>query len=239
MKKRLFKHFVVVKFDYPENYPHLPTKKQQLRWVLLESLRNQTNTNFVLVFNSTMPIPHEGFGEIIISPCWKDKVKDAAKDYEYIITTRLDGDDFVTKDFIQTIQDAFEEKDKLVLEFNGWVYETRVKKLVRKWTFPNYVMNSFSFVEKSDNVETCYVRAHGKMKSLYEVKWTDKKIHIWCINEESLRASFQKPEQFVKNFEDERENLFKLDEMFPEIIRRIDIFNERIKKDLEIINGKR
>lgn len=230
-KKPKFKHFVIIKFDYPEGYEFIATKKQQLRWTCLESLRNQTNTEFVMVFNSTIPMPHEGFGELIVSPCWKDKVREAAQDYEYVITTRLDGDDFVTPDFIKTIQDNFEEKDKLVMVTDGWIYETRVKKLVPKYTFPNYVMNAFSFIEKSDNIETCYVKAHGRMKKYYDVKWIHKKTHIWCINEESLRACARKPEMYVAGNKDCREELFKINkEMYERILFVIDKLNDKIRR---------
>lgn len=228
-KKPRFKHFVIVKFDYPENYKFLATKKQQLRWALCDSLRRQTNTNFVMVFNSTVPMPHEGFGELIISPCWKDKVMEAAKDYEYVITTRLDGDDFVTPEFIQTIQDQFEEKNKLVLMQGGWIYDSKTKKLTDNWMCKSYTTNALSFIERSDDFESCYVREHGKMKRLYEVKRTDKQIHIWVINEESLRAGLQRDGKYTDEFEDTRQKLFNIDPKTEEILRMIDIWNKKIK----------
>lgn len=229
MKKK-FKHFVIVKFDYPENYPFLATKKQQLRWALLDSLRRQTNTEFVMVFNSTMPMPHEGFGELIVSPCWKDKVREAAKDYEYVITTRLDGDDFVTPDFIQTIQDNFEEKHQLVLMPSGWIYDSKTKRLTDNWMAKSYTTNYLSFIERSDDFDSCYVREHGKMKKLFDVKRIEEQIHIWCINEESLRAGLQRDGKYTDNHEDTRNKLYEKDPLCEEIVRRIDIFNNRIKE---------
>jgi len=238
MQKK-FKHFIIVKFDYPEGYPYLHIKKQQLRWCLLDSLRNQTNKEFVLVFNSTIPMPHEGFGEMIISPCWKDKVREAAKDYEYVITTRIDGDDFVTLDFVEKIQNAFEEKDKLILQQDGWTYETRQKKLVKNWMFQSYISNCFSFIEKADNINTCYVEAHGLMNKKYEVKKIHEKIHIWCINEESLRAINLTPEKFTHNFKDEKKKFFELDERHKGLIDAIDVFNNKIKNlKNKLINGR-
>lgn len=226
--KPKFKHFVIVKFDYPENYKFLDTKKQQLRWALCDSLRKQTNTEFVMVFNSTMPMPHEGFGELIISPCWKDKVRESAKDYEYVITTRLDGDDFVTHDFIEKIQDAFEEKDKLVLVPKGWIYDCKTKRLTNNWMTTSYTTNAISFIEKSDNMQSCYVREHGKMGKFFDVKRLEDKIHIWCINEESLRAGLQRDGKFTDHLPDISKELFEKYPPAEEIINRINIWNKRI-----------
>lgn len=234
---RKFKHFIIIKFDYPAGYPFFDTKSQQLRWTCLETLRNQTCREFVMVFNSTSPMPHEGFGELIISPCWKDKVRDAAKDYEYVITTRLDGDDFVAPDFVEQIQKNFEETEKLILATDGWIYDARVDKAVDNWTYKRYVMNSFSFIEKSDNIETCYVRPHSKMKMHYKVKWIDKKLHIWCINLESLKAWTKPSEYYMGDRPDKKEEIISLHpERYGLILKRVMQFNDmigRIKKELD------
>ena len=226
MKK--FKHFVIIKFDYPDEYEFLDVKKQQLRWTCLESLRKQTNTEFVMVFNSSIPMPHEGFGELIVSTTWKDKVRDAAKDYEYVITTRLDGDDFVGPDFIQNIQDNFEESDKMVFVSGGWIYDFKTKRLTNNWMAKSYTTNYISFIEKADNIETCYVRAHGKMKDYYNVKRDAKRTHIWVINEESLRAGLQRDGKYTDKFEDIRDTLFAEGDYFKDIINRVDVFNNKI-----------
>ena len=230
-----FKHFVIVKFDYPEGYPFMIWKKDQLRWCLLQSLRNQTNKEFVLVFNSTHPMPHEGFGEMIISPVWKDKVREAAEDYDYVITTRLDGDDFVTPDFIQTIQDNFEETDKLILQPNGWIYETRTKMLVDSFVTPTMVLNNFSFIEKVDkedplSVQSCYVWAHSMIGKKYKIKFIEEKIHIWCINQESLKAISRPPSRFIKEKPNQLEEFKKLHKIYPSIINIIDVRNDTIKR---------
>jgi len=224
-----FKHFVIVKFDYPEGYRFLATKKQQLRWGLCDSLRRQTNTEFVMVFNSTMPMPHEGFAELIISPCWKDKVREAAKDYEYVITTRLDGDDFVTPDFIQKIQDEFVEKNKLVIVPRGWIYDSKTKRLTNNWMTTSYTTNAIRFIERSDDMQSCYVREHGKMGKLFDVKRMEDKIHIWCINEESLRAGLQKDGQYTNQLPDIREELYEKDPEAEVIVGRINVWNKKIK----------
>ena len=234
----LFKHFIIIKFDYPEGSKIFYTKLQQLRWIMLETLRHQTNTEFVMVFNSTSPMPHEGFGELIISPVWKDKVRKAAEDYEYIITTRLDGDDFVTPDFIEKIQANFEPEHNLVLEPNGWIFETRVNKVVKNYRFGKFVMNAFSLIEKTDEIKTCYYMPHSHIKRHHKVKWIEDKIHIRCINRQSLRAAYLDPKKIVKNFPNLRNEITEIDDRYTNILENIIKFNNRILA-IEVENEKK
>lgn len=203
------KHFVIIKFNYPEGYPLLDTKKQFLKWICMDSLRKQTNKDFIPVIISDVPLSSEGFGEFIISLNWKDKVKEMIKGYDYVITTRLDSDDFVTPDFIQTIRDNFEEKDKLVIQLDGYVYDVRTKKLIDNTLFRKLTSSILSFVEKADGAEFCYVGEHGKMCKLYQTKWVNEKSSVWCINDGSIQSITRNPEYFSKGMKEYKREIFK------------------------------
>lgn len=191
-----FKHFVIIKFNYPEGCDKIETKKQVLKWISLDSLRKQTNKDFVLVLITDMELSSEGFGEYIFSLNWKDKIKKMCDGYEWIITTRMDADDFVTPDFIQTIQDNFEKKDKLVISPNCSIYDVRSDKLISSRFFGNTTLNNLSMIEKVDNLETVYVRTHGEMGKLYPTKWIDKILWTWVIWGGCIQSNKRKSDYF-------------------------------------------
>lgn len=231
MKK--FKHFVIIKFNYPEGYKGIETKKQVLKWLSLDSLRKQTNKDFVLVLITDMELSSEGFGEYIFSLNWKDKVKKMSEDYEWIITTRMDADDFVTPDFIQKIQDNFEEKDKLVLSPNCSIYDVRTDKLMTNKFHNKTTLNNLSLIEKTDNIDTVYVRTHGEIGKFYPVKWLDECLWTWVIWGGCIQSNRRKPDYFdsgtIKPKSITDINYFNLIKKFDDKITKInEVNNEKI-----------
>lgn len=166
----------------------------------LPSVRNQINQNFVwCVFFDTstseyfrdkikiIEANYKNFKPIFIDGMGylKDSFIDfishnISKDEEdYIITTRLDNDDIVHKDFVNTIQSLFQPIDLTVIDLKkGYQVSIDIEKPeVRLYTHP---FNAFiSIIESSKSFNTVFSRAHyGWKNENYIVSFVDKRLWI-------------------------------------------------------------
>ena len=148
------KHFVIMRFFtfYDKKYPYDIYDVNFLRQQIilarnaLGSLENQTNKNFELVFmvndkffvdskyefifsslkNSTsLPITFIKRNDI------KLLTKDALNEYNYVITSRMDFDDFIYKDAIAIAQGKVDECDSILAHgyCKGYIYRQRASEL--------------------------------------------------------------------------------------------------------------
>ncbi len=90
------------------------------------------------------------------------------KDSEYLITTRIDNDDAVEKDYVQRIQKLFREQECEVLCFL-WGYRLYGENLYLIFSVTNHFT---SLVEKYnlDNFKTVYVKSHTVLYKVASVK---------------------------------------------------------------------
>lgn len=72
----------------------------------------------------------------------------------YVITSRMDNDDVISDMYIQTIQDAFQPKDKLIINLNsGFDYHSQLH-LLTKWN--KRFRNGFMSLIEASNAATIY-----------------------------------------------------------------------------------
>lgn len=158
------------------------------------SVSNQSNQNFkwLVFFDIDTPEPFkqkiadyakkwENFVPVYLDcpmPYGKfpDQVRTIVRQYipsdsEYLITTWLDNDDAIHKDYVQFIQDNFEPKDGETLNF-FFGYQLAEGKLYFDFELANHFI---SLIEKynPESFNTCLCRPH---KELYEVCKSAKKI---------------------------------------------------------------
>ena len=147
MADKTIKHFVFVQFFSWQNpkYPYdvfdvdflstqLPLAKNILR-----SLENQTNKNFEVAFYTHPKLLSDSKYEIIFSELknsttlpikiilhWERRslVKEALNEYDFVIQTRMDFDDFIFKDAVEDTQSKINEcEDILVYGYcKGYTY---------------------------------------------------------------------------------------------------------------------
>lgn len=122
--------------------------------------------NFVPVYLDC-PLPYGEF---------PDEVKQVVRQYipndcEYLITTWLDNDDAIHRDYVQMIQDNFDRQDGETLNF-FFGYQLVDDKLYLDFELANHFI---SLIEKYDpeSFNTCLCRPH---KELYEVCNSAKKV---------------------------------------------------------------
>jgi hypothetical protein len=194
-------HFLLTRFNVRVNYD---SKRSGInpdwlshRFDLFErfcypSVRAQTNSNFkwLVYFDSDTPAffkekisqyaKWKNFFPIYIDAEFCDQLnrevvsRFVEEQTEYLITTRIDNDDAVCKNFIQLIQDHSEKKEFEFLSFlNGYVLDTG-----KLYSF-KYVNNPFiSLVEKigsssANDFKTILCGEHSQLSTLGNIKRID------------------------------------------------------------------
>ena len=138
MADKTIKHFIFVQFFNWQNpkYPHdvwdvdfLSTQLPLTRNVLT-SLENQTNKNFEIYFYTNPKLfADEKYKFVfsalqdstvlplkIIKPGERNRlIKDALNEYDFVIQSRIDFDDFIFKDSIKDTQSKIDECDKMLV----------------------------------------------------------------------------------------------------------------------------
>jgi len=145
----------------------------------LPSVINQTNQNFIwfLIFDLDTPLKYkteintlirnqpnfkviysDGFDELL--PSIKSEIKKHIKEYDqYLITTRLDNDDTIHKDFIKTIQNLFSPIENLIIDLRkGYQLIIEDKTEIRE--FYDCFNPFISLVESISNYNTVLAKEH-------------------------------------------------------------------------------
>ena len=193
-----FEHFVLTRFNVRTNYGKskigLDPDWLSHRFKLFEnfcypSVQAQSNQNFKWLVYFDSDTPEEFKNKILEYSKWqnfipiyincqfthelnkKNILKHLTGSAEYLITTRLDNDDGVSKEFIQVIQDNFQEqKFELINLTYGYVWSD-----FKLYSF-KYLNNPFmSLIEKinSQNIDsfnTILCGEHTQLSSMGAIK---------------------------------------------------------------------
>lgn len=114
----------------------------------------------------------------------------AKSDTDYIITSGLDNDDSLHKDYINEVQSYFNQQDFLYLDFvDGYTLQIRPEARVGKKLHP---FNPFaSLIEKNDNAQSIYFREHHHWKREKRVlQIRHKRIWSSVIHSENMVNEF-------------------------------------------------
>lgn len=165
----------------------------------LPSVKNQTNQEFkwLVFFDTDTPKIYKEKNEQIAEsyptfiPIYLSGIEQFNKEIgniifnhsasEYIITSRLDNDDLLHKDFIQTIKENSRYSDELIIDFErGYQLIDKTKG----FEIRNYIhfLNPFiSLVERRGNLQTVMARNHRDWFNAKElIKISDKA--MWVEN---------------------------------------------------------
>ncbi|WP_026970214.1 glycosyltransferase [Algoriphagus terrigena] len=117
----------------------------------------------------------------------------AERNFDYLITTRLDTDDMLHIKFLQEIQSQFKGSDYLPINFNnGYVYDIFsgvTAKVSHKF---NPFMSLISKVEDGIPVKTIFHRMHHEFQNDPQVNKINTQVPMWCmtINEYNYSTGF-------------------------------------------------
>jgi hypothetical protein len=164
----------------------------------LPSVKNQTNKNFIWVIILDVDTPDffkdklksilnidlniklifaDGFNGL--TPTLLNEIKNITtpKD-KYIITTRLDNDDIIHKDFVKTIQDLYKPHHNTIIDLkNGYQLSNKNQPDIR---FLGYNFNPFiSLIESSNMFKTVLLREHLQWKFYCKKHISYSKRALW------------------------------------------------------------
>tara|TARA_R110002095_G_scaffold58372_1_gene50048 strand:- start:193 stop:1008 length:816 start_codon:yes stop_codon:yes gene_type:complete len=111
---------------------------------------------------------------------------DLSKNDKYVITTRLDNDDLIHKDFIKTIQSLYEPIDNMVIDLRKGYSITLGDPYSEIREFNSYYNPFISVVESIKEIKTVISKMHQDWKtSTHIIEYN--KYHLWIelIHEEN------------------------------------------------------
>lgn len=176
----------------------------------LPSVLNQTCCNFewIICLDTETSVQYKAYFDKLrtehsfIVPIYADNMADFNKKYKayiinntnvhYVITSRLDNDDLVHKDYIRIIQEQFNDQKFQAINFTKilMISNMRKDKLFISYSFSNHFI---SLIEKINNqhIEGCYSRkdrAWGTIKSITHI--VGKPYVMETINDKNLLNKF-------------------------------------------------
>lgn len=123
---------------------------------------------------------------------------------EFIITTRLDNDDLLHREFIATIKRLYKPSDNLVIDLRKG-YQVSLGKTHEEIRSFNFPFNPFiSLVEKSNNIKTVMSKEHRNWKENSNVVIYDKK-ELWVelIHDSNKVNAIRAHEKRISTFNNE------------------------------------
>lgn len=103
----------------------------------------------------------------------------------YIITTRIDNDDIIHRDFVKTIQSQFRPSDLCVIDLrSGFQMSIDIEPIeIRNYNHP---FNAFlSVIERVDNCSTIYSRQHYHWKNEKTIIFKKQRLWIELSHDEN------------------------------------------------------
>ena len=232
----IFNHFILTKFNVSssnnkgineKNAEYLSQRFSLFDDFCYPSVFGQTIQNFkwLVFFNSLTPDlfkeriskyrEYKNFIPVYVEQ--KDNLElilrktiqnESCADSKYIITTNMDNDDSIARDFVKKIQQNFKEQDREYLSFI-YGYELEIK--ARELRMREYLPNPFvSLVEKADDFKTVWSIEHSDLMKIVEprsIKFiVDKPLWLQVIhtsnvsNKYDVNSIWQPIERAKKDF---------------------------------------
>lgn len=165
---------------------------QQFTWLVFfdentPQKYKQKITGYSRIFSNFIPVFINGMPEFL--PSIQTEIKKSNS--EYIITSRIDNDDCISKDYIDEIQKNFERQKFLALDFPDG-YTLQIKPRV-KIGYRLQVYNPFvTLIEKNDNPQSVWSKeTHGSWKKEKNVKRIkNKRVWMSIIHLENKKNQF-------------------------------------------------
>lgn len=175
----------------------------------LPSVTNQSNKDFswLLFFDSTTDTdfkeelelllkPHKHFKAFFIDgmdafhSSIKTFIDEDSKDSPYVITSRIDNDDCIHKDYIKTIQEQFNSQEFMAIDIlKGYSLQVSPDIMLGK---KEHIFNPFiSLIEKNDSPKTVWFSDHNMWKKeSRRVEIANKRLWMSIIHEKNKVNEF-------------------------------------------------
>jgi hypothetical protein len=187
-----FVHYIITPFNYglyKRSWDKEAWMEQRLdifRRYTLPSLQRQTNQNFkwLIRFDPDTPeIPDFGYDNIVIShDAGAGQYLNKHVRTPWLITSRIDNDDYYEPTFVEEIQRCFDERE-MIIDVDGRQLDAKTGLF---YAFPKYRMNSpfLSLIEKRrERYRTVKCYNHGDMRNHFPGMKIHKKLVVQVIHD--------------------------------------------------------
>lgn len=193
-----FKHLIVTRFDYKDNYPYKKERIELFHRFCEPSIRNQINKNFLWIILSRKNITINNLFVTMTNEKLKEYVKHLQKDFEWIVTTRFDCDDFFVPTFTEALHKTIQEKEEII-DFSGYRYDLRNGVFYLDTKYYNRASSPFiTFVEKAATYKGVYFDYHGRMKRHFSFKTVLSRQWVQIIHNTNHLLNQQSSEEYPK-----------------------------------------
>jgi len=161
---KLFTHYVITSFSYPDDYAHLE-KRVALLSLSDACLRRQTCQRF-----RRLIIPREGIAELVRGYVRKHT------ETPWVLTTRLDSDDQISPQFVEKIQAAFRSRLELI-DWEGYRLDVQTEQVAKSSAIRGSMFQTLS--EPTAEAVGVYHARHGEMPGLFPYRRHPER--LWCV----------------------------------------------------------
>lgn len=213
------KHFIVIRFSYPEDFPKEKYEKRLeiFHKYTLPSLAKQIDKKFILLIlgGADLKIPKSiqcvslSFSGDIFS-VGKFILKEFFHNYlnsnELFIQSRLDNDDIILPKYTQLIKKRFAEKSlskiPFLVDFAGYFYDLRDRSAYLCSRYINREVASpfVSMVGKNrlqkESISTVFDYPHGRLLDYFEGYCYNERTWVQLIHENNTKMNRMKKEEF-------------------------------------------
>lgn len=110
--------------------------------------------------------------------------------YSHIITSRIDSDDLIHRDYIKEVQSKFDFQEYMSINFTyGWVHDLRIGLLGKMKNRSNSFISLIEKAEEDSEIKSVCYQSHTDF--LFErdrLEITSKK-RLWCVNIHAVNDS--------------------------------------------------
>ena len=171
-----FTHYLLTRFDYPVDYPHLQKRIELFERFTLRSVANQTTSNFAWIIKTQLPeLQHlgEASKRIILADSFA-----IAASTPWVITSRLDNDDAIHPEYIDRVQECFREQTEAI-DSLGYRLNDATGEFVNFDYYDSVRCSPFvSLIEQTTRAATVMRYKHGQIGN--HVPTRQIKSRLWC-----------------------------------------------------------
>jgi hypothetical protein len=189
------KHFIITRFDYKPDYPHLADRLQKFFQFTLPSIKAQTCKDFEWLILTDYP-PVAVMGVTYLPPGRYNKqgtylrgeyieyMKKASKGEDYLVMTRLDNDDILMPTYIEDMQQAVREGGIGLYEFKGYRLDLRMAKFYEETNHHKKLTSPFLTLAQNPNkFRSVYCDNHSKMWKHFRLTIMPKRNWVQIIHD--------------------------------------------------------
>lgn len=166
---------------------------QNFKWMIIFDEKH-TNKKLLRKYDRIIPIfiNDENYNKFRMYQCFSNEIKKRLDPKtKWLITTRLDCDDALCRDYVQVIMNNFTPEDRLLNPVNGVIYNIFTKEM-SQLDYKNNPNPYISTIEKitDGELKTCFKTFHPSIKKCFR-KYThinhSKPFWLQIVHDRNLR----------------------------------------------------